>query len=176
MRQVKTHEPLVGSHDSLVYLQVGRASGETLHVDTPLVRVEVESFESAGLAQQLDGVDVLVATVVSCAGVALGVFVGHGRAQGVEDGARGNILGSDEDDGLSLALDLEFLGKSSQGLEWISGLSRQHTMMSATSESVSIKDFSNSCKNKSAPISRPVSFDSRLCEIRSRRSGRRWKP
>jgi hypothetical protein len=52
----------------------------------------------------------LISTIVSCTWVTLRVFIGHGRSQCVEDSARGNIFGSDEDDGFSLTLNLKFLG------------------------------------------------------------------
>jgi hypothetical protein len=78
--KVKTHEAAVGRHDSLVDLQVGRAATEALDVDTPLLVVEVEGIESTALAEQLDLVNMLVATIVTSTGVALGVLVGHGRA------------------------------------------------------------------------------------------------
>jgi hypothetical protein len=112
VRQIQTHETLMRLHESLVDLQVGRAAGQSLHVDAPFGVVEVEDLQGTGLAGQLDGVDVLVAAVVAGAGVALGVFVGHGRAQGVEDGARRDILRGDEENGLALALDF-FLLKNS---------------------------------------------------------------
>ena len=107
--EVQSHESSMRRHEGLVDLQVGGTATQGLNVDTPLLRVDVEGLESSLLAEQLNLVDVLVAAVVPGAGVALGVLVGHGRAQGVEDGARGDILGSDQDDGFSLALDLEFL-------------------------------------------------------------------
>lgn len=78
--QVETHETAVGRHDGLVDLQVGRAATEALDVDSPLLVVEVEGIESTALAEQLDLVNVLVATIVTSTGVALGVLVGHGRA------------------------------------------------------------------------------------------------
>lgn len=78
--QVETHETAVGRHDGLVDLQVGRAATEALDVDTPLLVVEVEGIESTALAEQLNPVNVLVATVVTSTGVALRVLVGHGRA------------------------------------------------------------------------------------------------
>ena len=107
--KVETHETAVGRHDGLVDLQVGRAAAEALNVDTPLLGVDVEGLESTTLAQLLDLVDVLVATVVTGAGVTLGVLVGHGRTKSVEDGAGGDVLGGDEHDGLTLTLDLGFL-------------------------------------------------------------------
>jgi hypothetical protein len=54
MREIKTHKSLVGSHDSLVDLQVGRATTQALNIDTPLLRVQMEGLESASLAQQLN--------------------------------------------------------------------------------------------------------------------------
>lgn len=109
VRKVKTHQPVVRPHDGLVDLEIGRAAGQALDVDAPLLRVETEGLESAPLAGELNLVDVLVATVVAGTRVALRVLVGHGRAKGIEDGAGGNILGGDEEDGLALALDLLFL-------------------------------------------------------------------
>jgi hypothetical protein len=111
--KVKTHETAMRRHDGLVNLQVGRAAAEALDVDTPFLRVEVEGLESTGLAQELDLVDVLVATVVAGAGVTLGVLVGHGRTKGIEDSPRGDVLGSDEQDGLALTLNLQLLQRSS---------------------------------------------------------------
>jgi hypothetical protein len=54
MREIKTHKSLVGSHDSLVGLQVGRATTQALNIDTPLLRVQMEGLESTSLAQQLN--------------------------------------------------------------------------------------------------------------------------
>lgn len=96
-------------HDGLVNLQVRRRTTQALDVDTPLLGIQAECLERSGLAQQLDGIDVLVSAVVTGARVALGVFVGHGRAQGVEHRAGSHILGGDQDDGFALALDLFFL-------------------------------------------------------------------
>lgn len=106
VREIQTHQTTVGRHQSLVDLQVGRASAQSLHINTPLRVVEVESLEGTLLAEELDLVDVLIATVVPSTRLALGVLVGHGRAKGVEDGTGGDILGGDENDGLPLALDL----------------------------------------------------------------------
>lgn len=80
VREVQAHESAARSHDGLVNLQVGRATAQALDVDAPACRVEVEGLESALLAEQLDGVDVLVATVVTRTRLALGVLVGHGRS------------------------------------------------------------------------------------------------
>jgi len=107
--EVKTHESAVDGHDGLVDLEVGGAAAQALDVDAPLGRVEVEGLEGTLLAEELDLVDVLVAAIVAGAGETLGVLVGHGRSEGIEDGARGDVLGGDEDDGLALALDLIFL-------------------------------------------------------------------
>jgi hypothetical protein len=51
----------------------------------------------------------LIPTVISRSWVSLGVLVGHGRSQSIEDGAGGNIFGSDEDDRFALTLNLQFL-------------------------------------------------------------------
>lgn len=107
--EVKTHQSAVRRHDSLVDLKVGGRAGEALDVDTPLLGVEVEGLESTLLAEKLDLVDVLVATIVTSTGVTLGVLVGHGRTKSIEDGSGGDVLGGDEDDGLALALDFILL-------------------------------------------------------------------
>jgi hypothetical protein len=75
MGQVKTHQPVVWPHNSLVSLEVCRATTQALYVDTPLLRVQSESLKGALLAEQLDRIDVLVATVVSGTGVTFGVLV-----------------------------------------------------------------------------------------------------
>lgn len=114
--QVETHEPVVWPHDGLVSLQVCWATAQALYVDTPLLRVQTEGLEGTLLAEQLDRVDVLVATVVSGTGVTLGVLVGHGRAECIENGAGGNILGGDQEDGFTLTLDFLLLWQLSVGL------------------------------------------------------------
>lgn len=106
MGEVQTHQTTVGRHESLVDLQVGRASTEALDIDTPLGGVDVEGLEGTLLAEKLDLVNVLVATVVTGARETLGVLVGHGRPKSIEDGAGGDVLGGDQDDGLPLPLDL----------------------------------------------------------------------
>lgn len=104
--EVKTHETTVRGHDGLVDLEVGRAAGQALNVDTPLLGVEVEGLKGTVLAENLDLVDVLVATIVAGAGETLRVLVGHGRAEGIEDGTGSDVLGGDEDDRLALTLNL----------------------------------------------------------------------
>lgn len=115
MGKVKTHETTVRGHDSLVDLEVGGGSRETLDIDTPLLRVDVEGLEGTALAEKLDLVDVLVATIVTSTGVTLGVLVGHGRTKGVKDGTGGDVLGGDQDNGLALALNLIGLLRMSVG-------------------------------------------------------------
>jgi hypothetical protein len=107
--QVQAHQSIVRPHDSLVCLQVRGAAAQALDIDTPLLRVETEGLEGTLLAEQLNLVNVLVTAVVAGAGVSLRVLVGHGRAKGIEDGAGGDILRGDEQDGLALALELFFL-------------------------------------------------------------------
>jgi hypothetical protein len=75
VRKIKTHKSIMRSHDSLVYLKVGRGTRKTLNIDTPLLTLKMESLEGSLLAGQLDGINVLVATVVSCTRVTLGVLV-----------------------------------------------------------------------------------------------------
>lgn len=109
VRKIEAHESVVGSHDSLVDLKVCWRTRQALNIDAPFFRINIECLESTSLAGQFDGINVLVSTIVSGAWVSLGVLVGHWRSKGIEHGAGGNIFGGDEDDGLALTLDLEFL-------------------------------------------------------------------
>ena len=84
--KVKTHESFMWSHDGLVDLEVGWGSGQGLDVDTPLGWVKVECLQGTSLAGQLNGVDVLVATIVSSTWVTLRVLVGHWGTQCIENG------------------------------------------------------------------------------------------
>ena len=86
-----------------------RSSRQALDVDTPLLRVEVEGLKGTALAEKLDLVNVLVATIVTSTGVTLRVLVGHGRAERIENGAGGNVLGGDQEDGFTLTLDFLLL-------------------------------------------------------------------
>ena len=54
MGQIKTHQSIMRSHDSLVDLKICRTATQALDVDTPFGRVEMESLESTGLASQLN--------------------------------------------------------------------------------------------------------------------------
>ena len=109
MGQIEAHQAVMWLHDCLVHLQVCGGPREALDVDAPLLIVEAEGLEGPPLAQQLDGVNVLVSAVVAGAGVALRVLVRHGRAQRIEHGARRHVLRGDQDDRLALTLDLEVL-------------------------------------------------------------------
>lgn len=107
--KVKTHQTVVRAHEGLVDLQVGRTAAETLDVDTPLGGVQVESLEGALLASDLNGINVLVTTVVTRTRVALRVLVAHGGAQSIEDGTRSEVLRGNQDNGLTLTLNLLLL-------------------------------------------------------------------
>lgn len=65
--KIKTHESSVDRHDSLVDLQIGRATTQRLNIDSPLRRIEVEGLKRALLAEELDLVDVLVSAVITSA-------------------------------------------------------------------------------------------------------------
>jgi hypothetical protein len=54
VRQIETHESIMGSHDSLVDLEVCRASTQALNIDTPFLGVQMESLESTRPASQLN--------------------------------------------------------------------------------------------------------------------------
>jgi hypothetical protein len=145
--EVQAHEAAVGRHDGLVDLEVGRAATEALDIDTPFLRVDVEGLEGTALAQQLDLINVLVATIVASAGVALRVLVGHGGTKSIENGTGSDVLRGDEDNGLALALDLILLLWVLVSAPWWAGgipaNSGRRTMMEATSGSESRRDFSS---------------------------------
>jgi hypothetical protein len=50
MRQIETHETIMWSHQGLVNLQVGWAAAQALHVDAPLLGVNVEGLKGSLLA------------------------------------------------------------------------------------------------------------------------------
>jgi hypothetical protein len=93
VRKIQPHQAVMGPHEGLVDLQIGGTARERLHIDSPLLRVQVEGFQSTSLASQLNGVNVLVASIVTGARVTLRVLVGHGSAQGIVDSTRGDVLG-----------------------------------------------------------------------------------
>lgn len=109
MREIQPHESVMRSHQGLVDLEIGRAATETLDVDTPFLGIQAKGFLGSPLAGEFNGIDVLVTTIVSGAWVSFRVFVGHGRPQRIEDSARSDILGGNEEDRLSLPLDFLFL-------------------------------------------------------------------
>ena len=98
MREIQAHESVMRFHQSLVDLKIGRAATQALDIDTPLLRIQVEGFQCSLLASKLNGVNVLVTAVVAGAGVSFGIFVAHGRPQGIEDSARSDILRGNEQD------------------------------------------------------------------------------
>ena len=75
MGKVETHKSVMRFHESLVDLKIGRAAAQALHINAPFLGVQVECLQSTSLASQLDCVDVLISTVISCTWVALGIFV-----------------------------------------------------------------------------------------------------
>ena len=107
--QVETHQTFVRAHEGLVDLQVGRATTQALDVDTPLVGLEVEGLQSTSLACKLNGINVLVTTIVTSSRISLRVLVGHGRAKSIEDSTGSEVLRGNQDNGFTLALDFFFL-------------------------------------------------------------------
>ena len=85
MWKIEAHETVMWFHQSLVYLQVCWASTQALHVDTPLLGVEMECLQRSLLTCELNSVNVLVSTIVSCSWISFRVLVGHGGAKCIED-------------------------------------------------------------------------------------------
>ena len=77
--QVETHDTVVRVQESSVDCEVGRRTGVGLDVDTPRSGVEVERVEGSLFAEELELVDVFVASVVAGVGLALGVCRGGQR-------------------------------------------------------------------------------------------------
>jgi hypothetical protein len=109
MGEIESHESVMRSHDGLVDLQICWASAQALYIDSPFLCVETKGSQGTGLTRQLDGIDMLVSAIVASPGIALGVLVGHGRAQGIKDCSRCEVFRGDQDNGLSLTLDFSFL-------------------------------------------------------------------
>lgn len=111
VRKIQTHQSFVWLHDGVVNFEVGRASTQCLDVDSPFGWVEVEGLESTVLAENLNLVDVLISTIVSCSWVSLGILVGHWGAQSIENSPGGDVFGGDEKDRFALTLDFFSLQK-----------------------------------------------------------------
>mmetsp|Transcript_21342 Transcript_21342/g.53786 ORF Transcript_21342/g.53786 Transcript_21342/m.53786 type:complete len:436 (+) Transcript_21342:112-1419(+) len=92
VRQVQRHDAVVRLQQRGVHLEVGGGSRHRLHVDAPLLGVQVERLQRALLAQDLGLVDELVAAVVTRARVALAVLVGHHRADRLHHAGGGEVL------------------------------------------------------------------------------------
>lgn len=123
--EIQSHQTVMGAHESLVDLQVGRAAAEALNVDSPLGRVQVECLQCTSLACELDSINVLVTTVVASTGVSFRVLVGHGRAKGIENSAGGEVLRSNQDNRFALTLDFFFLLEARK-LVLASGIEKEH--------------------------------------------------
>ena len=172
MGQIETHQTVMRTHQGLVDLEVGWATTQTLHIDPPLLRIEVESAEGAGLACQLNGVNMLVPAVVTSPRVAFRILVAHGRTQRIVDGSRCDIFRRNEDDGLPLTLDLFFLSFHPPGSPGVSGQRGgamqvtkrvsdwERTIISAISGSLSTRDFSRSCCERKSEYARLYIFGS----------------
>lgn len=77
-----------------VHGEVGGRTRVGLDIDTPLGFIATVGLEGTLLAEKLDLVDELVATVVSVAGVALRVLVGEAGTEALHNGLRGEVLRS----------------------------------------------------------------------------------
>jgi hypothetical protein len=87
VRQIQAHQPIMGFHDGLIDLQIGGTAREWLDIDSPFLRIKAKGCQSAALAQGLDGINVLISTVISGSWISLRVLVGHWRAECVKNGA-----------------------------------------------------------------------------------------
>lgn len=95
-REIQPHDTVVGVEEGGVGSEIRRATGVGLDVDSPGSGIQVERLEGAVAAEVLDLVDELVTTIVTIPRHALGVLVGEGAAEGLDDRERGEVLGGDE--------------------------------------------------------------------------------
>lgn len=70
----------MGSQKSRVNSKIGRRARVRLDVDAPLVRVKPISLKGTSLAEDLNLVNVLIATIVTLARITFSVLVGKSRA------------------------------------------------------------------------------------------------
>ena len=96
-------------HECLVDLQVRWTTAQSLHIDTPFLRIQIKCLERTRLAGKLNGVYVLISTVVASTWVTLRVLIRHRRAKSIEDCPGGEILRGNENNGFTLTLDLSGL-------------------------------------------------------------------
>jgi len=75
--EVEGENSVVGFEDGGVDLEVRGGAGEALHVNSPLLRIQIKRLQSSLLAQTLHLINILIPTVITSAGVAFGVLVGH---------------------------------------------------------------------------------------------------
>ena len=93
--EVEAHDAGVGLEEAGVDGEVGRGARVGLDVDGPDGGVEAEGGEGALLGDGLDDINVLRTAIVAGTDLTLGVLVGEGGAEAVEDGLRGEVLGGD---------------------------------------------------------------------------------
>mmetsp|Transcript_5491 Transcript_5491/g.15730 ORF Transcript_5491/g.15730 Transcript_5491/m.15730 type:complete len:420 (-) Transcript_5491:29-1288(-) len=94
--QVQSHDALVRLQQRREHLEVGRAAGQRLHIDAPLLWVQTERLQRTLLAEGLGLIDELVTAIVASAGVALAVFVGHHAAHRLHHAAAGEVLAGNQ--------------------------------------------------------------------------------
>lgn len=129
-------------HDCLIDFKICRTTAQWLHIDTPLLWIQTECFQSPLLAEQFYRVNILVSAIVSSSWIAFGVLVRHGRAEGIENGSGGDIFGSNQEDRLALALNFLLLFEGFSNSTFNNYSTMMHTMISETSGSDSTSDFS----------------------------------
>mmetsp|Transcript_109442 Transcript_109442/g.274134 ORF Transcript_109442/g.274134 Transcript_109442/m.274134 type:complete len:517 (+) Transcript_109442:95-1645(+) len=76
--QVQAHDTRVWWQQASVDGEVCRAAGIWLYVDSPLLLVDAERVQSPLLAQVLHLVDDLIAAIIACSRLTLGILVGQG--------------------------------------------------------------------------------------------------
>jgi hypothetical protein len=68
--------PISSNTTKKTYLKICRGSRQGLHIDAPLIRVQMKSFKGSLLTQKLDLVNIFVSSIVSCSWVSFRILVG----------------------------------------------------------------------------------------------------
>ena len=100
-RQIQPHDAIMRIQQPRIHRKVRRTPRIRLHIHPPLTRIQTIGVQRPLLAQQLDLVDHLVATVVPRVGLPLRVLVGQARPQRFHHGEGREVLRGNELDAVT---------------------------------------------------------------------------
>merc|ERR1719445_2055437 len=112
----------MGSNQSCVNRKVGRRTGISLNIDTPLGWVQLEGFSGSLMCQEFNFVNDFIASVVPSSRLSFGVLVMQTRSQAIQDRSSSEIFTGDHFKSMFLSL-LFFTDQSVEfrifDFEWI---------------------------------------------------------